>query len=1206
MRLKKLEIVGFKSFVDRTVLLFDRHVTAIVGPNGCGKSNVVDALRWAMGEQSAQRLRGKHMEDVIFAGSERRGPHGFAEVTLTFDNGDGLSPPKYQAYAEITVGRRLDRQGRSSYFINRTPVRLQDVTELFLGTGVGRRAYSVVEQGRIGFIVTSKPEDRRVLIEEAAGITRFKARRRAAERKMEQTRQNLLRVGDVLRELEKTLASLKRQAQKARRYRAYAEERRELELWVASHAWLRASVERAAVAERFERETARLEGIRAAVRFLEAELGADRTAFDRLSEQLEAAQREAYRLDNEARLLEASVREHRRRIAELAERERQAEQERGALQQQRERLLAERELVVGRLQRVEEELQEASDALQREQQALEAHRQAVQQAEQQAQAARQRLAELERRGVRTETMLGTFEQRRQEATGRLERLREERAELGGRLQQLDERIAGLGRDLQAQEAALQAQREQLASLERERTALRERAEAHEASLRKLRTEHERARSRLESLQRVHERFEGVGAGVRALMREYAPDEDKRAERGLLGLVADRLEADEDVQAALAAALGERLEAVVVRHEEAALGALRFLQERAARKGKGGRATLLPREPRGPAPRWEGALQGGAEPLLERIRFAAEDEPLARHLLGDVLLVQDVQQALALRAEGVRAVFVTRDGQRLGPDGSWSGGGGEEGAAHLLALQREMRRLRARSRQLAEALQQAEQERVELQAERQRLREALEAAREAAHRQEVGLVAMRRDAAQAERERAEAARRRERTEREIAELEASLRAADEQERSAREQLDELSREVEAGRAALQQAEAVLVERRGEMERQAQRLGEAQVRLATVRQRRGADQEAAGRLEQSLRQAEQRLERLAQELGAGAEEQGRRFGQMVQQADRLETTRAEALRAERQAEALRGRHAGFRERLGAGEHALRARRELLEAGERDNGELRLRLQQLDMERQHLVQRVEERHRVDLRHVLLEHHARPEAGPEVRERIAQLDRLIERMGPVNPAAVEEYAEQSERYEFLSAQKQDLEEALAGLEKAIRKMDRESRRLFREAFDAVAERFRHIFPQLFGGGRAELRLTDPDDLLSSGVDIVAQPPGKKLGSLELMSGGEKALTAVALIFALFQYRPSPFCVLDEVDAPLDEANIERFAQAVRQMTDRSQFILITHARRTMEYADVLYGVTMDEPGISKVVSVELRGERRPLPEPQGAPAVA
>ncbi len=1205
VKLKKLEIIGFKSFVDRTVLLFDRNVTAIVGPNGCGKSNVVDALRWAMGEQSPQRLRGKSMEDVIFAGSEDRGPHGFAEVTLTFDNTDGLAPPQYAAYSEITVSRRLDRQGRSGYFVNRAPVRLQDVTELFLGTGVGRRAYSIVEQGRIGFIVTSKPEDRRLVIEEAAGITRFKARRRAAERKMEQTRQNLLRVGDVLRELEKTLASLKRQAQKAERYRAYLAEWRSLELWIAVHRWLESNALRQEAASRLDDAEARTEGVRRALRYLEAELHAERAAFDALGERLEEAQRTSYRMDNEVKLLDASLQERRRRIGELCRREREAALEQSATREALTRLHEEREALSERLQTAEAELREASERLHREQERLEALRGAAREAERVTSAARHRLAEAERRGARAEAVLGSFSRQREQATERLEALRSERSELGATVSEATERLeraeARVVECTERLDAARKALQEASTRCERLREAFHE-AERAEQTLRK---EHQRTRSRIESLERVHERFEGVGAGVRALMHEYAPDPASRAAKGLLGLLADRIEAEERVQRPLAAALADRLEAVLVEHEEAALGALDFLRRWSERKGKGGRATLVLRHPHGRAP-VPSTVPEGAERLLDHVRVAPEDEPWARQLLGDVLLVSDVSHARRLLEGGVRAVLVTWDGTRLAPDGCWSGGGGEEGASHLLALQRELRGLRREAKRSAEALASAETERSRLQQERRAAQEAVEARREAVHREEVALVAARGEAEQLRREVRTLRERRERVEREIDSLEESLRDSDSQERSARDELGAAAEERREADAALREAEERLARRRGEMERQAQQVGRAQVSLATARQRIEADRAAHERLQRSIAEHEQRLRRLAEEDTRNAREQGRLLGEWVLAAERRGGMHRAALEAARRAELLRERHATAREALGRQESMVRRRREALQEQEHALGTLRLHVQELTLSLRHLEEQVADRHRIDLRAELTTYHARPQPGPEAIERAEQLRRLLERMGAVNPHAVEEYAEQSERFEFLTAQRADLEEALGGLEKAIRKMDRESRRLFREAFDAVAERFRYIFPQLFGGGRAELRLTDPDDLLGSGVDIVAQPPGKKLGSLELMSGGEKALTAVALIFALFQYRPSPFCVLDEVDAPLDEANIERFAQAVRQMTDRSQFILITHARRTMEYADVLYGVTMDRPGISKVVSVELRGQRRPLPSPERSPANA
>jgi chromosome segregation protein len=1196
MKIRKLEIVGFKSFVDRTVVHFDHQTTAIVGPNGCGKSNIVDAIKWAMGEQSAQRLRGRAMEDIIFAGSETKGPHGFAEVSITFDNGDGLAPPEYQDYAEITVTRRLDRQGHSDYLINRTPVRLMDITNLFLGTGAGRRAYSIIEQGRIGFIVSSKPEDRRYMIEEAAGVTKFKARKRAAERKMDQTRQNLLRVTDILSELERNLASLKRQAQKAERYRAYRSEMRDLELWVASHRWLELTTTTTVVSRELTTAQARADGKRAALRVREAELEAERTDLERASAEVDGAQNTAYELDNRVRLLEGQIQQQLERLQGLIERERIAERELTQLETQRGALEEERSGLAAALADLERTATEAAEVLAREDAELERRRAGATEAEQAVIGARSRVGEADTRIARAETVLSGFERRRQEARARHDKLQAEQEQLGHRETELVQDADALRTRLEGLRSGKEQTAQRRSELEAELTELRERIRVSDKRLEELRETLAEKRSRLRSLEEIQQRYEGVGAGVRALMTRYAGDE---GERGLRGLVADRIDCPPDMTRALVGALGDRLQHIVVDGLDAGMAAVAFLHDE-----ERGRATVVPRAPRrvvGMRPA-EPVGEGVVGRLIDHVRHAPEDRELVGHLLADVVLVEDLAAAVALHRSGAtEATLVTRDGDVVRPDGTVTGGRGEDAGEHMLEVKREIRALHEEVRVLDEELTETVKTHGELRhgiAERQA---ALDGARTETHDHEIAIVTAEKDLRRAEEELTAARRRQEAIAAEAEELTGALEAADDEEAEARSEIDSARRTREEAEQALHGAEEVHAQRRASVDEQAARVTEMRVRSAEAQQRVASDRAAVDRLARSIEELDGREQRLAGDVAEGAREQGGIAAQLVALKEQLGESVRSAMEAHERLGAVRARYDEMRHALGAREMELKDLRSALESiGGRVN-ELTLRARELAMEMEHLLEQIEERHRTDLHKVLGDFHMRDLPDTSVTDRVGELQRLIERMGEINLMAIEEYDEKSQRYEYLKGQEQDLEEALRQLDRAIRQMNRESRRMFREAFQEVNARFKAIFPQMFRGGKAELRLTDPDDLLESGVEIAAQPPGKKLGSLELMSGGEKALTAVALIFALFQYRPSPFCLLDEVDAPLDEANISRFAEAVRHMTDRSQFIIITHSKTTMEYADVLYGVTMEEPGISNLVAVELRGKKRASPEGEG-----
>ncbi|MGF1465679.1 MAG: chromosome segregation protein SMC [Sandaracinaceae bacterium] len=1185
MKIKKVEVCGFKSFVDRTVVKIDHDVTAIVGPNGCGKSNIVDAIRWAMGEQSARHLRGKMMEDVIFNGCETRGPHSFAEVTLTFDNSDGLAPPEYRDYAEIAVTRRLDRSGQSEYLINKTPVRLMDVTQLFLGTGAGTKAYSIIEQGRVGFIVSAKASERRHLIEEAAGITKFKAKKKAAERKMEQTRQNLLRVGDIVGEIERSLASLKRQAQKAERYKRYKAEIRDLELHVASHRWLELSVGRRLVRQDLDRAEGAVEGQRMGLALREAELGADRLSLAALEDRVEAAQRVAYERDNEVGMLGGRLDNLRQRLEAAREQETVSERERAALARQRDGLIAERDGLRRSLIDLEAAEAAEQELLARETRELDERREATEQAEGRVAEARSRVGEATARIARAEAVVSAFDRRREEGRARLERLHREVEELAVQAVETEQGVTALGVRLAALRTGKVRTGERRQELETELAGLQEAIRDSDGTLEALRQEVAERRSRLRSLEEIQERFEGLEEGPRAVMTRYAPDAAARDERGVLGLVADRVECDPQLTDALAAALGDRLQDIVVADRAAAEGVVAFLSG-----GEHGRARTVPRYPRrvvrpSPAP-----PAGAVGWLTDLVTSAPEDRGLVRHLLDGVLVVEDLAAARRLHDGGLAATLVTRSGEVLAPDGALTAGRGERVGAHLIEVKREVRELRELVGDLDHRLAAAVAQHGELRNAIAERRAALEVARGESHDADIAIVKVDKDLRRAQDELEGARARRVALQHEAEELEAQLAAAEDEQAEARGEVDAAEQARRAAEEALQAAEEIALGRKQDLEEKAQVVTAVRVRAAEARQRAESDRGALARLDRSLGEVREREVRIRADLLLNAEQQGRAAGQAFSTGQRKGEVEGEALDAHGTLRDARERYDRAREDLGHREATLAGlRREAAEA-EKALSSLVIREHDLAKDLDHLLATIRGRHRVELPTVIADYHDRDAADAAVNTRIDELHRLVDRMGEINLTAIEEYEEKTQRFEYLTAQQRDLERALGQLDRAIRQMNRESRRLFAQTFEAISARFTKIFPMLFGGGRAELKLTDPQDMLETGVEIVAQPPGKRLGSIELMSGGEKALTAVSLIFSIFQHRPSPFCLLDEVDAPLDEANIGRFAEAIRSMTQHSQFILITHSKATMQMADVLYGVTMETPGISKMVAVEIR----------------
>jgi chromosome segregation protein len=810
---------------------------------------------------------------------------------------------------------------------------------------------------------------------------------------------------------------------------------------------------------------------------------------------------------------------------------------------------------------------------------------------------RQVIAAAQTEIARSEAKLGGFERRQNEMATRRERLLAERETLDGTRLEIDARARALAHSVEELRAGRLTTAAEKEAHERRLAELKEQILGHERALEATKNELSTKRSRHGALREMHARLEGVGVGTKALVATR--------DATIVGLVADRIEAPAELTHALAGLLGVRLQDVVVRDVERGIELLDDLAQK--RKGRASivpvRATFVAGSGT-PLPSDDGIVAR----LADVVRYAPEDEALVRAVVGDALVVRDVATAWRLRRAGVSGVLVTEKGCVLHPDGRVEGGQGDELAAGMLESKREARELLRDIEQIdAVATRQLET----LQSARRDIAQtstALERARQEVHTRELALVTTEKDLQKAEGQLEAAVRRLQVLAAEEHELVRQIDEASAERDEVARVLGEARARAESAAGDLHDAEAALAEARERLDAQRQVMTTAKVMIAGARERLSAARGTESRLARSAAELQTRAARVDEELLANARLFGETAAHLVAHREKL----AAALDASRAAHGslasaraeFEGLRAGLLDREGAMKE-LRTRgdaiRDALQAHE-----LVLREKQLAME--HLLGNVRDKFRgLELRRVVGDHHMRPPPDEVSRARIDELLKLIERMGSVNLDAMREHAEAEQRFTYYTTQKSDLEKALSDLERAIQQMNRESRRLFEETFAAVNERFREIFPRMFRGGRAELRMTSPEDMLETGIDIVAQPPGKKLSSIELMSGGEKALTAVSLIFAIFQIKPSPFCILDEVDAPLDEANVARYNETVRSMTDRSQFILITHIKRTMQMVDVLYGVTMPEAGVSKIVSVKINETAtRRTSEPQAQPEVA
>jgi len=1156
MRLEKIKLAGFKSFVDPTSIPFPSNLVGVVGPNGCGKSNVIDAVRWVMGESSAKMLRGESMADVIFNGSSARKPVGQASVELMFDNSDGRAGGQYAQYGTISVRRQVSRDGQSTYYLNGVKCRRRDITDLFLGTGLGPRSYAIIEQGMISRIIESRPEELRVYLEEAAGISKYKERRRETENRIRHTRENLERLTDLREEIEKQLRHLERQAATAEKYKALKAEEREVnaELLLLRLKQLEQELEQQD--RRIAEQTNRFEEAVAAQRRVEAEIEAQREAHNDANEAFNEVQGRFYAVGADIARLEEAIqyaRESRRRTEEELARARQALEEARAHRSQD-----------------EDRLQEMARTLMQDQPELELARQRAEELQEREAAAAEAMEAWQREwddfnARSTEpaqtaqverALINQLEQQEVQLRRRLEKLEEERSRLA------DLRLQAEIGELEEREAAFREELETLAAfLEEIDEAIlgtRELLEKKQRALAQAREELQTARGRLASLQALQQSV--LGEGDDAFTRWLEENGLGEAPRLL-----ERLEVESRWQQAVEAVLGGRLQGLVVEELAAWKGRLASLES--------GHLHLL---------------EAGGEPPQEVSGTLAEvvKGPAAvRRLLAVVKQADDLEQALSMTAGlGPGEMVVTPEGICLGP--GWLRLERGDATAGMLAREEEIRHL---GEQVAELEPLVERLEGELAAGRERLAQQEQRRRE----QRVQVDRTGRELAEVqsklEGRRARAEHIRQRSEalaQELEEIREQIEGDRERMAEARERLHRALEEMEqfsvqreqlaARRERLQRELADAREAASKARAEAHQIA---LRVESVRSTEQSLRDAIERLEEQLRQSQERCRHLEAQLQEGK-------APLLQQQEELE-----ALLEQRMA--VEGELAEARRRLEAIDHRLReldkerheaeqqvqARREVLE-------QVRLARQEILVRGRTLEEQLREtgRSREELEQRLPE-----EATVEAwQERSGQLARRIQRLGAINLAAIDEFRETKERMEYIDAQYADVVQSLETLEEAIRKIDRETRTRFKETFDRVNAGLKEMFPKLFGGGHAYLELVG-DDLLDAGVAIMARPPGKRNTSIHLLSGGEKALSAVALVFSIFQLNPAPFCMLDEVDAPLDDANVGRFCELVKEMSEKVQFIFITHNKVTMAISNQLLGVTMNEPGVSRLVSVDV-----------------
>lgn len=1184
MHLKRVELFGFKSFADRTEIAFDSGITALVGPNGSGKSNICDAIRWVLGEQSAKQLRGARMEDVIFDGSESRRGLGIAEVTLTLDNSDGALPVDY---SEVTITRRAFRSGESEYYINKVPCRLKDVNDLLADTGMGKESYSVISQGRIDEILSNRPEDRRGLFEEAAGITKFKARKAEAQRKLEETANDLARVGDIIAELESQLGPLADQAAVTRKHNELRGELRHLEVSALAQrtAALRRDYERAG-----ERLGALLGELQAAAsRLAELEQEADRASAELAQAGLrrEEAQRVAgeaaaahERLAAQLDGLAGRLTELTALVAELRGKAAESEARLAALGEESERA---------------EQRRTEAEALVRERRA------AVAEAERALAAARgsaaNQAALVERLKETVFGLLAESAEQRNRATAarsdenaqrkRLERLIADAARAAEEGRAAGERRDAVKTALAKEQASRSAAEERLRRALAARADAEARAEKLAQELRVLTNKANLLASRVKVLEENERRYDGYARGARAVLQARRRGEPACA--GAVGAVVELISAPPEYGKAIEMALGAAAQNIVVRTDDDARRAIEFL-----RRSDSGRATFLPLSVIEAAPlrpdEARAAELPGAIGFADRlVSFAPEHAGVIAWLLGRVLVVRDLDAGVRIaRATGHRLKIVTLDGDVLHRGGSMTGGSYGQETAGLFLRRQEIESLRGELSEAERELAAARARESELRREIEAAARAAEEAREQRYQADAAAEAAGRELAAAQAEVAKAAAAAEAAVLEREAVESELADAIARAEAAEAEVVRLEAELADAKAKLAEAEGAGKRDGAATDELAQALTARKVALAEAEGERARASDACAALAARRAELAAERERLLAEISDAERRLADAERERVDCEQRLSAAAAARAAADAQLAAARAAEEGLKSEAAARERESRALR-------RQSDSLQAKIRECEVERARLEMELgQATGRLMEEYQLTPEEAERQADPSVdataaAARIEELRAAIRDLGPVNAQAIEEFERVRDRCEFLRRQQLDLELAKANLLEVIAEMDELMERRFAEQFELIRLNFEQVFRELFGGGRAELQLSDAGNLLATGIEIRAQPPGKKLQNLSLLSGGERALTAIALLFAILRVKPSPFYVLDEIDAALDEHNIEKFARFMRRFADHTQFIVITHQKRTMEVADVMYGITMEESGVSKIISVRL-----------------
>lgn len=1200
MKLKKLEVTGFKSFVDKTTIDFPVGISAIVGPNGCGKSNVVDALRWVMGEQSVKQLRGKSMEDVIFSGTNGRSPLNMAEVSLTLLNDNGSAPEELKDFTEIMLTRRLYRSGDSAYLINKQPCRLKDIHNIFMGSGMGSKSYSVIQQGNVGAITDAGPEERRYFIEEAAGITRYKTRKTEALRKVEATKQNLFRVMDIAAEINRQMASLKRQAKKAEIYKKFQGRIRFLDITLGLHQYNNLTEQTKKTQEMLDGLQDKDQNHSSQLNQLDAAIEEIKLKRQQKLQQISEQKSDKFDAQRNIDKIENDVAHLRKEVLELAHEISGFESAYEDLNKKNSSIISEMDQVSAEHSDIKSQIHEIKSKVQRERQALQVTREQLDQQNQTLESGKTELMRLVAEEARYNNIFQNATKNKESLKRRLKRIDEEEYSASKNVSRLEKNTQDAKKQLNSiKKANLQLNNrigDVRKNLEEKSQALGEKVKA----IQSLEIERNKADSKFTTLKKMQDTYQWYKDGVKAIMQRHGHDvsetppntKDNMESHDIIGLMADILEPEHTFETAVEAVLGESLQYVLTKDQHAGKESIEFLQE-----NKAGRGGFIPVSvlKSFECEQWE--KPDPSLRLLNHVSVKPGYENIAEALLGHVVVVDDLNAAIQMHNKnGVRQTIVSKDGNMISHQGIMIGGS-EDKLTGILAKKHEIKELKLRITSLDNKIKTARDEFDELESKLREFETSLQKLLEQKHKSDREEVEAEKALYKITEELKHAQRHLEIVRLEQEQLMGEESDIEDEIYKYHQALSDIKNKVKTAQDEVANISRTIESVSSELEAKNQNIIDLNLELTSYNTRLENSNNTLRRLKEFYDDGKNRLEQLVTDISQKKQKKSAGEEKIKLSEPTLSAMYEDMKRLELELEMNETDYDTI-------DTELRNNDEIINEIQNKREEIlqKIRLieveqSQLRMKRDNILNRLTERYQRPLPQLKTELNDSSDfqdmygnlTTDEVEAELVRCRKKIEKITDVNLGAIKEYEQLKLRFEFLEEQRNDLQKAMDNLLKVIKKINRITQDRFLKTFTKINEKLSVVFPRLFEGGSASLVMTDPNNPLETGVEFMVHPPGKKLTRLSLLSGGEKALSAIAFIFSIFLIKPTSFCLMDEIDAPLDDANVFRFNDLLKIIGEKSQIIMITHNKKTMEYADSLFGITMEKKGVSKVVSVNL-----------------